>query len=1054
MEDYGRKPAFASFLPGISGIRGIPIWCCYVNRGQCVAGFGVENKDHAIMEFYPAHQAYQNVKTTGFRTFLRKDGTVTEAFADENVPHSMRISMNGLTIEERNSLTGLTTRVSYFTLPGERLGALARRVTVTNAGAKTAEVELLDGMPSVIPYGVDMNSMKSMGQTSKAWMQVEDVDTRIPYYRVRVSMDDTAAVKKIEGGNFAAACLPDGELLPALVDPALVFAFDTSLRRAAGFEQEGLGGLLVKKQNTQNLLPCGFFGAGRRLGPGEGITVCELFGQVEGKELLRRFFAEPKDGGYFAAREEEAHRLTEELTEGMLTRTASPEFDAYCRQTYLDNVLRGGFPMQLGSNKIFYVYSRKHGDLERDYNYFSMLPEFYSQGNGNFRDVNQNRRCDVFFAPFVGRENIHMFYSLIQLDGYNPLSVDKLTYRLPGQEAGRVLEKLPEAEREALTAFVEKPFTPGALYRELERIPEKGREDLFFHILDAAEATVNGSFGEGYWSDHWTYNLDLIMDYLEVFPDREREMLYEEAYTTFLAQVKVNPRALRYEETDRGLRQYHALDVASRRDPSQGKLVLTDYGKGGILTMTLLEKLVLLCTVKFATLDPYGMGVEMEGGKPGWYDALNGMPGMFGSSMAETYELYRMLLYTIRALKEYPGRLGLIEELGRLLEEVSRINGEERGSLRGEGPALSFWNRVNDAKEAYREKTFDGISGKKTVYTSQRIAEILEGFAETVNHGIEKAGRIGAGLKEGGGRENGVCPTYFTYEVPEYEALQEGGIRPLGFQVRQVPLFLEGPVRYLKLPADKSKKQELYRNVKNSGLYDIPLSMYKVNAPLREASFELGRARAFTPGWLENESVWLHMEYKYLLELLRSGLYEEFFRDFRKACIPFLDPEVYGRSIYENSSFIASSSNPDESCRGRGFVARLSGSTVEFISMWKLLMFGPRPFTMKDGELLFYPRPALPAYLIPKDGVVEARLLGKVPVTYRFEGAGDYIPGSYRVRSMVFTMENGSEAATELPYASGRLAEAVRNGLVRAVSIEIGQSRTRLDKAHPGGDEI
>ena len=35
--------------------------------------------------------------------------------------------------------------------------------------------------------------------------------------------------------------------------------------------------------------------------------------------------------------------------------------------------------MRLGSNKIFYVYSRKHGDLERDYNYFSMLPEFYSQ---------------------------------------------------------------------------------------------------------------------------------------------------------------------------------------------------------------------------------------------------------------------------------------------------------------------------------------------------------------------------------------------------------------------------------------------------------------------------------------------------------------------------------------------------------------------------------------------------------------------------------------------------------------------------------------------------
>lgn len=50
IENYGTKPVFASFLPGIAGLHGIPIWCYYVNRGQGVASFGVENKDHAIME--------------------------------------------------------------------------------------------------------------------------------------------------------------------------------------------------------------------------------------------------------------------------------------------------------------------------------------------------------------------------------------------------------------------------------------------------------------------------------------------------------------------------------------------------------------------------------------------------------------------------------------------------------------------------------------------------------------------------------------------------------------------------------------------------------------------------------------------------------------------------------------------------------------------------------------------------------------------------------------------------------------------------------------------
>ena len=36
MENYAVNSTFASFLPGISGEMGIPIWCFYVNRGQAV----------------------------------------------------------------------------------------------------------------------------------------------------------------------------------------------------------------------------------------------------------------------------------------------------------------------------------------------------------------------------------------------------------------------------------------------------------------------------------------------------------------------------------------------------------------------------------------------------------------------------------------------------------------------------------------------------------------------------------------------------------------------------------------------------------------------------------------------------------------------------------------------------------------------------------------------------------------------------------------------------------------------------------------------------------
>ena len=58
-EEYGRQPTFSSFLPGIAGPWGIPAWCNYNNRGQAICSFGVQDKDHAILEFTAASTAYQ-----------------------------------------------------------------------------------------------------------------------------------------------------------------------------------------------------------------------------------------------------------------------------------------------------------------------------------------------------------------------------------------------------------------------------------------------------------------------------------------------------------------------------------------------------------------------------------------------------------------------------------------------------------------------------------------------------------------------------------------------------------------------------------------------------------------------------------------------------------------------------------------------------------------------------------------------------------------------------------------------------------------------------------
>ena len=209
--------------------------------------------------------------------------------------------------------------------------------------------------------------------------------------------------------------------------------------------------------------------------------------------------------------------------------------------------------------------------------------------------------------------------------------------------------------------------------------------------------------------------------------------------------------------------------------------------------------------------------------------------------------------------------------------------------------------------------------------------------------------------------------------------------------------------------------------------------MYKVNESLASASFEIGRCKAFTPGWLENESIWMHMEYKYLLELIKNGLYEEFIEDFRTCAVPFLDPDVYGRSILENSSFIASSANPNPKIHGKGFVARLSGSTAEFIDMYSIMMFGQTIFAYSESEgLIFAPKPLIPEYLIGDDLSVSTTLLGKTKVTYKLSSHKDFIPGTYSITGI--SVDNKLYVGS---YISGEDVESIRSGLAGNIVITL-----------------
>jgi hypothetical protein len=268
------------------------------------------------------------------------------------------------------------------------------------------------------------------------------------------------------------------------------------------------------------------------------------------------------------------------------------------------------------------------------------------------------------------------------------------------------------------------------------------------------------------------------------------------------------------------------------------------------------------------------------------------------------------------------------------------------------------WKCSAAMREAFREKVYSNNSKAMTHVPGPKIRHLLDGIVR----------RFETALRDSVDPESGLLHTYYSHQpvdVRERTAKageHKGGFVPLEitrFMSEPLPLFLEGQVHWLRVCTPDTARQ-VYYAVRKSPLLDKSLQMYKLNECLERCSPEIGRARTFSRGWFENESIWLHMSTKYLLELVKQGLHEEFYRDAETMLVPFMDPQVYGRSILENSSFIASSDCPEPSARGRGFVARLSGTTAEFIHLWRLLTVGKQPFTLQEGQLTFALEPVLP----------------------------------------------------------------------------------------------
>ena len=197
----------------------------------------------------------------------------------------------------------------------------------------------------------------------------------------------------------------------------------------------------------------------------------------------------------------------------------------------------------------------------------------------------------------------------------------------------------------------------------------------------------------------------------------------------FNSPVKVKPRI---EKTykDKVIRQHHAL---LHLDNNSNKWLDVEVG--------ILSKLVTLVINKFLLLDSDNLGIMYEANKPGWNDALNGLPGIFGSGIGEMIELLSLTKYVSEVLGKYNISFHVIKPLKELIYEMNKVN-------------LKDFNSRVTLVETYREKldniTLDSVNLEELNVVLNKMLLILEESFNNV-------------------KKEPIIPTYRSFEVTKYK---------------------------------------------------------------------------------------------------------------------------------------------------------------------------------------------------------------------------------------------------------------------------------------------
>ena len=721
-------------------------WMFISTRGGLTAGR--INSENSLFPYYTDDKISDGSPYTGSRTIvlatISDKTSLWEPFSEQyngiyNISRNLYKNVFGdkLIFEEINHDLGLNFRYAWRT--SDKFG-FVKTSTLMNNGNSSAEIEIVDGIENLIPYGVETDVQGGLSCLVDAYKKNElDADSGLGLYSMSSILVDRAEPSEALSTTtvWSVGLSKSKKLVSSL-------QLD-SFRKGAGVEQEldirgrrgayfvndclTLGSseekswsivaeinqgpakvrdLIAYLKSDKNIaedieadIALGSENLARIVGISDGLQVTEdrlsanhhfanvLFNVMRGGLFVDNYSVPKADLiGFVKGFNHQVYDQFKDFFEGL-----DETFH------YSDLIKAASKQNNAGVQRLCFEYlplsfSRRHGDPSRPWNKFNIKvkQEDGSQllnFEGNWRDIFQNWEALSYSIPNYIESMICKFVNASTADGYNPYRITK---------AGIDWEK-PD------------PHDPWA--------------------------------NIGYWGDH---QIIYLLKFLEFSNDHHPGTLRDFLTRDLFCYANVPYKIKAYKDLLKD--PHNTIDFDEAADElidqrvseigADGRLIWDK--NGSVYYVNLTEKLLATMLSKLSNFIPEG-GIWMNTQRPEWNDANNALVG-YGVSMVtlyytRRYQQYLLDLFANTELEE----VAISEEIGALLTSINSTFEENKQLLAGtinDADRKRVVDALGEAGCNFRSEVYQNeFSGNRVMLKTADLIAFLKLSLEYIDHTIE-----------------------------------------------------------------------------------------------------------------------------------------------------------------------------------------------------------------------------------------------------------------------------------------------------------------------------